>query len=167
MPTFNFDKQLQKAGIFSLTENPLNELMWAHYGENSKGIAIGFSTVENSLLTNKDKCLKVDYSDELPKFDSDGFILETNFYSNGKNKQQWRSYKNSLNRKYAEIQIRPDSVQYFRHPKYSRIAFVQNYRSSLKIGRVAHSSRGTKSILIAKEKGKFKIIDEYYTPRTW
>ena len=84
----NFDKQLQKVGIFSLTENPLNELMWAHYGENSKGIAIGFSIAKNSLLTNEDKCLKVDYSDELPKFDSDGFILETSLYSNGTNKQK-------------------------------------------------------------------------------
>ena len=84
----NFDKQLQKAGIFSLTEDPLNELMWAHYGENSKGIAIGFSVAENSLLADKDKCLKVEYSDELPKFDSNGFILETSFYSNGTNKQK-------------------------------------------------------------------------------
>lgn len=84
----NFDKQLQKAGIFSMTEDPLNELMWAHYGENSNGIAVGFTITENSLLTNRDKCLKVNYSDELPKFDSEGFLLETSFYANGSNKQQ-------------------------------------------------------------------------------
>ena len=84
----NFDKQLQKAGIFSLTENPLNELMWAHYGENSKGIAIGFSVTKNSLLAHKDKCLKVEYSDELPKFESNGFIIETSMYANGANKQK-------------------------------------------------------------------------------
>lgn len=83
-----FDKQLQNAGIFSLSEDPLNELMWAHYGENSKGIAIGFSVNENNLLGDKNKCLKVNYSDELPKFDSDGFILETSFYANGTNKQK-------------------------------------------------------------------------------
>lgn len=84
----NFDKQLQKAGIFSMTQDPLNELMWAHYGENSNGIAIGFSVEEDNLLTNKDKCLKVSYSDKLPKFDADGFLLETSFFANGSNKQQ-------------------------------------------------------------------------------
>lgn len=83
-----FDKQLQNAGIFSLSEDPLNELMWAHYGDNSKGIAIGFSINEDNLLGDKNKCLKVNYSDELPKFDSDGFILETSFYGNGTNKQK-------------------------------------------------------------------------------
>ena len=91
-----FDKQLQKAGIFSLSENPLNELMWAHYGENSKGIAIGFSVVKNSLLADKDKCLKVEYSDELPKFDSNGFILETSMYANGTNKQKIAFHDSTL-----------------------------------------------------------------------
>ncbi|UOK42136.1 MULTISPECIES: DUF2971 domain-containing protein [Flavobacterium] len=84
----NFDKQIQNVGIFSLTEDPLNELMWAHYGENSYGIAIGFSKSEGTILDNEEKCIKVEYSDELPKFDSNGFILETSLYPNGTNKQQ-------------------------------------------------------------------------------
>lgn len=92
----NFDKQIQKAGIFSMSEDPLNELMWAHYGENSNGIAIGFSVENNSLLNDKDKCLKVEYSDELPKFDSDGFITETSMYANGTNKQKIAFHDSTL-----------------------------------------------------------------------
>lgn len=81
-----FDKQLQNAGIFSLTEDPLNQLMWAHYGQSSQGLAIGFSVLDNNLLGNSDKCLKVNYSNDLPEFSSNGFIQETQLYANGKNK---------------------------------------------------------------------------------
>ncbi|MCG2793423.1 MAG: DUF2971 domain-containing protein [Weeksellaceae bacterium] len=84
----NFDKQLQNVGIFSLSEDPLNELMWAHYGENSYGIAIGFSESADKALGNCEKCLKVNYADELPKFDSNGFLVETKVYSNGRNSQK-------------------------------------------------------------------------------
>ncbi len=33
-------------GIFSTSVDPLNEMMWAHYSDNGKGICIGFDTVE-------------------------------------------------------------------------------------------------------------------------
>lgn len=84
----NFDKQLQNVGIFSLSEDPINELMWAHYGEQHCGIAIGFSNTLKTVLNDKEKCLKVSYSDELPTFDSEGFLMETTVYSNGTNLQK-------------------------------------------------------------------------------
>ncbi|KUJ55624.1 DUF2971 domain-containing protein [Chryseobacterium aquaticum] len=84
----NFDKQLQNVGIFSLSEDPINDLMWAHYGEEHCGIAIGFSNTLETVLSNKEKCLKINYSDELPKFDSDGFLMETTVYSSGTNLQK-------------------------------------------------------------------------------
>jgi hypothetical protein len=35
-----------RIGVFSLSKNPFNETMWAHYGNNSTGYCIGFDTVE-------------------------------------------------------------------------------------------------------------------------
>lgn len=34
-----------RVGVFSLTENCLDETMWAYYGKNSEGFCIGFDTV--------------------------------------------------------------------------------------------------------------------------
>ncbi|PFK17892.1 hypothetical protein COJ03_27170 [Bacillus cereus] len=39
----SIDKMIQNVGILSLSDNPLNTLMWSHYGDNHKGIAIGIS----------------------------------------------------------------------------------------------------------------------------
>lgn len=76
--TFNgFDIQLQSVGIFSLTEDPANQLMWAHYGAESKGIAFGFDAQEGTKLSDNDHCVSVEYQDELPKFEGSGLIAET------------------------------------------------------------------------------------------
>lgn len=75
----NFDKQLNKVGIFSLTETAENQLMWAHYSSESRGLAIGFEVEEKSKLSNKEHCLKVNYSDTLPAMLGNGLILETSF----------------------------------------------------------------------------------------
>lgn len=39
----SINKHIKNVGILSLSEDPLNHLMWAHYGENHQGIAIGIS----------------------------------------------------------------------------------------------------------------------------
>lgn len=36
-------------GVLSLTRNPLNPLMWAHYGENHKGGVVAIDTIEAGL----------------------------------------------------------------------------------------------------------------------
>ncbi len=43
--------------------------MWAHYGGESKGLALGFEVSEDSKLADDDYCLPVKYSNELPEFD--------------------------------------------------------------------------------------------------
>ncbi|MDX7755709.1 DUF2971 domain-containing protein [Aeromonas caviae] len=68
-------KRLSEVGIFSLSEDCSNELMWAHYGENHKGIALGFSSSSDCKLSSQRHCLPVIYSREKPTFKS-GFKNE-------------------------------------------------------------------------------------------
>lgn len=67
-----YETTLAKVGIFSLSECPRNDLMWAHYADNHKGVAIGFKCSSCSKLADPLKTLKVIYSDQKPKF-SDSF----------------------------------------------------------------------------------------------
>lgn len=61
-------KAISKLGIFSLSEDPLNILMWAHYADDHKGICIEFERAENNPLGNSSHTGKVTYSKNLPRF---------------------------------------------------------------------------------------------------
>ena len=91
----------------------------------------------------------------------------SDFTAQGKNKKAWKAYKAGLNQRYSSIEVRPESVHYYRHPKYSMITFTQNYRSKLRSGGWGHRSRGTKILYIAEEAGQPKIIAETYTTLMW
>jgi len=83
----SLSKLLNEVGIFSLTENPANTLMWSHYGDSHRGIAIGFDAVDGSDLADAEKCRNVIYSDELSEFSFErGFRASTTFYANDKPK---------------------------------------------------------------------------------
>lgn len=91
----------------------------------------------------------------------------SDFSANGKNKAAWKAYKQHLNTIYSDIQINPENVRFYRHPKYSMVTFTQNYRSHLKGGGWGHRSRGTKILYIAEEAAQPKIIAETYTELMW
>ena len=58
---------IKRAGVFCLSENSDNALMWSHYGDSGKGIAIGFSISEKEDYNDfTDSCmlLKVNYSNQ-------------------------------------------------------------------------------------------------------
>ena len=59
------DELLSKVGILSLSQNCQVELMWSHYADGGRGIAIGYDVPEGTSLTGTSACLPVDYSDEL------------------------------------------------------------------------------------------------------
>ena len=101
--------------------------------------------------------------------DIDGYVggYHSSFSARGMTKTQWRTYKSSLNDRYATIKINPENVRYYKHPKYSMVTFTQNYRSTLKRGGVGHQSRGTKILFIAEEAGQPRIIAETFTDRMW
>ncbi len=91
----------------------------------------------------------------------------SDFSAQGKDKDGWRAFKASLNQRYATIEVEPENVKFYRHPKYSMITFTQNYRSKLVGGGWGHRSRGTKILYVAEEAGQPKIIAETFTNRMW
>ncbi|MGK5089953.1 L,D-transpeptidase family protein [Bdellovibrionota bacterium FG-2] len=101
--------------------------------------------------------------------DIDSYVdhYHSDFSAQGMSKKAWRGYKRNLNSVYGTIKVGPESVHYYRHPKYSMITFTQNYHSTLKGGGVGHRSRGTKILYVAEEAGKPKIIAETYTTLMW
>ena len=65
------EEQLQGVGIFSLSEDCENALMWAHYAGDHKGLCLGFEIVDGSPLADKERCLKVVYADSIPRMGDD------------------------------------------------------------------------------------------------
>lgn len=81
---------LSEVGIFSLSERPDNELMWAHYGDSHKGLALGFSREEDNALGKPDSTIKVNYIDEKPVFKA-GFRSAVEISGNMKGGAQSKS----------------------------------------------------------------------------
>lgn len=75
-------ERLAKLGVFSLSETSVNELMWAHYGQNHRGIAFGFSTSGNCKLAQSRHCLPVEYVMDKPIF-KEGFSSEVQIMAPG------------------------------------------------------------------------------------
>jgi len=73
-------KRLKVVGIFSLSAATDNELMWAHYGGNHSGVALGFGCDPDCKLTNPRHTLPVMYASEKPTF-ATGFKNEVTVYA--------------------------------------------------------------------------------------
>ncbi len=56
----------QMRGIYSVTSDPLNEIMWQKYGDEGKGLCYGFNTYNFILDTGLRAGGKVNYTAELP-----------------------------------------------------------------------------------------------------
>lgn len=69
--------RLQVSGIFSLSETDTNQLMWAHYAGESRGLAVGFEVTDGSMLADEKHCIAVNYQDELPEFKTDELMSDT------------------------------------------------------------------------------------------
>lgn len=78
------DDRLRLSGIFSLSATDTNQLMWAHYGGESKGIALGFEVTDGSKLSDDKYCLPVSYCDELPSFNSKELTIDSMMTFGGK-----------------------------------------------------------------------------------
>jgi hypothetical protein len=63
------EKQLNEVGIFSLSETVESELMWSHYADSHRGIALGFERREDNRLGDQTHTIPVTYSERKPDFD--------------------------------------------------------------------------------------------------
>lgn len=73
-------KSIKEVGIFSLSSEIDNQLLWAHYADESRGIAIGFGVTSDSRLSNSKHCLKVEYSNDISEKRDIGFNQQVDFY---------------------------------------------------------------------------------------
>lgn len=80
----DMEQRLSTVGIFSLSEVCDSELMWAHYGGNHQGLAIGFERTADCRLADDRHCISLNYSKTKPRFDT-GFKNEVQIFasSNG------------------------------------------------------------------------------------
>lgn len=96
------DYILDNIGIFSLSEDPLNKLMWSHYSSSHQGIALGFEVDDNSILYNQKYFNNVKYTDEPLNFElSNGRLVEINYFYNDSGQLE---SKGSLQIKDPELQ---------------------------------------------------------------
>jgi hypothetical protein len=90
------------SGILSLTEDPLNVLMWSHYANNHQGFVVGFNS-EHPFFPRSDKPYivnslnKVEYAEKRPVSTLEKFSLKNMFFTKSmpwSYEKEWRMFKN-------------------------------------------------------------------------
>ncbi len=76
---WRFDEKLTQTGIFSMSSDPEQALMWAHYAAEQHGLCLGFSPTPGSKLADPTHCLRVTYSDVLPQMGREGLKVSKAF----------------------------------------------------------------------------------------
>ena len=69
-------KQLEKVGIYSLSKNYNNELLWAHYGNSHKGFCIEYDF--ELLSRNYKHNFPVTYNDKIPEIGIEDIAIKSN-----------------------------------------------------------------------------------------
>lgn len=97
--------------------------------------------------------------------DIDAYIgsYSQDFLYENLNRDQYRAYKDGLNRKYETIDVKATNRRFFRHPKYDLVTFTQEYSSTFKGGKRAFVARGQKRLFFLKENGQRKIFSEEFS----
>lgn len=66
---------VDRYGVFSLSYNPLNELIWSHYGGSHHGFCVGYDLQKLvDFEPNLHYCLNVHYSDSAPQLQANALI---------------------------------------------------------------------------------------------
>ena len=74
----SIDTMIKNVGILSLSDNPLNTLMWSHYGDNHKGIVIGISNFKEDAY----EPIHYVQQGETPEINLKGYISVLKMYAN-------------------------------------------------------------------------------------
>lgn len=113
-----FQRDVSKVGILSLSADPANELMWAHYADEHRGLVLGFSCAEGTQLRG-DKTVPVVYKDGPRASVVGGFNQRTEFRLTEGGKQVWNAaipFDSDLFR--AVISTKPTSWSYEKEWRY-------------------------------------------------
>jgi murein L,D-transpeptidase YafK len=132
-------------------------------------IIMVFETMKPQYLNaDRTKDLKVAFNNWLNAWnrkDIDTYIgsYAEDFKFEAMNREQYKDYKNLLNKKYDVIDVKASNVRYFTHPKYEMVTFTQEYSATFPGGRKAFVSRGQKRLYFVKEQGISKIYFEDFS----
>lgn len=81
--------QVANYGIYSLAERSDNILMWSHYGDQHKGLALGVEIDDKLFDSSKvPYCGKVIYTEDYPKLSPDDTEMTTSIKFNGLNAEK-------------------------------------------------------------------------------
>ena len=96
-------------GVLSLSEDPLHQLMWAHYSDSHKGFCLGFENHETNIIGQYGS--EVNYFKKMPKPNIRGFqkggggeVINMIAYSKSldwKYEKEWRILKQTGNNLYS------------------------------------------------------------------
>ncbi|WP_165603069.1 DUF2971 domain-containing protein [Mycobacteroides immunogenum] len=114
----NFKTRVSKVGILSLSEDSNNELMWAHYADEHRGLVLGFSSEPHTLLGGQNT-IPVTYSDSPRGSVADGFNQRIAMRRTTSGGQVWKSeipFESELFR--AVISTKPTSWEYEKEWRY-------------------------------------------------
>ena len=83
------ESQVANYGIYSLAERSDNILMWSHYGDQHKGLALGFEIDDKLFDSSKTPyCGRVIYTEEFPKLSPDDVNMTTDLKFKGLNAEK-------------------------------------------------------------------------------
>lgn len=115
----SIENTMKKVGIFSLSEDARNMLMWSHYGNSHQGLAIGFSASEGSRLADPKYCRAVRYQDGENRFNfSSGRLTGVAYYQNDDGSLRAESY----------VQIEDEQIQNVLFTKTEVWAYEKEWR---------------------------------------
>ncbi len=117
--SLSVQEMIENVGIFSLSEDPLNMLMWSHYGDNHNGLAIGFEAIEGSDLAKEEYFQPVNYSDDPLRIDlSKGLMNGVTFYLDEFGRPSTKAY----------VQIKDPQIQKIFFTKTTDWAYEKEWR---------------------------------------
>lgn len=114
----DFQKRISATGILSLTEDPQNELMWAHYADEHRGLVLGFSCGKETPLGGSNT-IPVTYSNDSRASIANGFQQKSSLSFSTSGQQVWKSqipFESDLFR--TVVSTKPASWEYEKEWRY-------------------------------------------------
>ncbi|HEY8279639.1 MAG TPA: L,D-transpeptidase family protein [Bdellovibrionota bacterium] len=82
------------------------------------------------------------------------------YKAEGRNRNDFAKYKDSLNKKYETIKVTASDVRYYFHEKYDLVTFTQHYESTFAGGKPAYAGNARKNLYLQERNGAYRIVTE-------